>query len=94
MAPRDAYSIPRIDECIDSLGDAQIISTLDASSDYWQITIAPKEMYKTTFATHFGTYAFMRMPLDSRINQQRTKVRSTRYLSRSSDSLLSRTWTA
>ena len=37
MTVRDAYTIPRMDECIDSLEDVKIFSTLDANSGYWQI---------------------------------------------------------
>jgi len=37
MTIRDAYLIPRMGECIDSLGDAVIFSTLDCNSGYWQI---------------------------------------------------------
>ena len=59
---RDSHPILRMDECIDSLGDARIVSTLNANSGYWQIQIEPKDQYKTTFTTHFGTYAFTRMP--------------------------------
>ena len=61
MTVRDAYPIPRIDECIDCLEDARILSTPNANSRYWQIPIAAKDMNKTTFTTHFGTYAFTRM---------------------------------
>ena len=50
-----------MDECIDSLGDARIFSTLDANSGYWRIPIAPKDQDKTSFTMHFGTYAFTRM---------------------------------
>ena len=32
---RDAYQIPRMDEFIDSLGDAKVFSTLDSSFGYW-----------------------------------------------------------
>ena len=31
----DAYPLPRMDDCIDSLGDATIFSTLDCNSGYW-----------------------------------------------------------
>lgn len=31
---RDSYPIPRMDECIDSLGGANIFSTLDCNSYY------------------------------------------------------------
>lgn len=33
---RDRYPIPRMDECVDSLSSAEVFSTLDASSGYWQ----------------------------------------------------------
>ena len=35
MTVRDASSIPRVDESIDSLGDGEIFSTLDTNSGYW-----------------------------------------------------------
>lgn len=35
LAQRDSYNIPRMDECIDSLGKSTAIFTLDASSEYW-----------------------------------------------------------
>ena len=62
VSVRDAYPAPRIDECIDSLGDAQIFSTLDANPGYWQSPSAREGKEKTTFTTHFGTYTFTRMP--------------------------------
>ena len=39
MTKKDAYPLPRIEECIDSLGDAAIFSTLGANSGYWQMKI-------------------------------------------------------
>jgi hypothetical protein len=36
---RDSYPLPRMDECIDSLGDAKIFTTLDCNSGYWQIPV-------------------------------------------------------
>jgi hypothetical protein len=38
---RDSYPLPRMDECIDSLGDAKIFTTLYFSSGYWQIPLNP-----------------------------------------------------
>lgn len=32
---RDSYPIPRMDECIDSVGEAKLFITLDANSGYW-----------------------------------------------------------
>ena len=60
---RDTYPLPRMDECIDSLGDASVFTTLDCNSGYWQIPVAPQDRDKTTFTCHAGTYRYRRMPL-------------------------------
>ena len=63
MYPRkDTYPLPRMDECLDSLGEAKYFTTLDCNSGYWQIPIAKEDRNKTTFTCHDGTYRFLRMP--------------------------------
>ena len=59
---RDTYPLPRIDECIDSLGEANVFTTLDCKSCYWQIPMAAKDQDKTTFTCHKGTYRYKGMP--------------------------------
>ena len=59
---RDSYPLPRMDECIDSLGEATIFSTLDCNSGYWQVKVADQDKDKTTFTCHSGLYRFLRMP--------------------------------
>jgi hypothetical protein len=44
VATRDTYPLPRMDECIDSLGDAHIFTTLDCNSGYWKIPVAPEDV--------------------------------------------------
>jgi len=51
----DTYPLPRMDDCIDSLGDANVFSTLDCNSGYWQIPVAEQDRDKTTFTSHMGT---------------------------------------
>jgi hypothetical protein len=51
-----------MDECIDSLGDATIFSTLDCNGGYWQIPVLPEDRDKTSFTSHEGLYRFTRMP--------------------------------
>ena len=46
MTVKDSYPIPRMDEKIDSLGDAMVFTTLDAYSGYWQITMKPEDRAK------------------------------------------------
>jgi hypothetical protein len=38
---RDSYPLPRMDECIDSLGGASVFSTLDCYSGFWKIPVDP-----------------------------------------------------
>ena len=59
---KDSYPLPRIDECLDTLGHAKVFSTLDANSGYWQIPVAEDDRHKTAFTCHAGTYQFKRMP--------------------------------
>jgi RNase H-like domain found in reverse transcriptase/Reverse transcriptase (RNA-dependent DNA polymerase)/Integrase zinc binding domain/Integrase core domain/Chromo (CHRromatin Organisation MOdifier) domain/Retroviral aspartyl protease len=63
---RDTYPLPRMDECIDSLGEAVVFSTLDCNSGYWQIPLNEVDRDKTTFCSHAGTYRFLRMPFGLR----------------------------
>ena len=57
----DTYPLPRMDDCIDSLGDATIFTTLDANSGYWQLPLDPDDRDKSTFTTFLGTFRFLRM---------------------------------
>ena len=59
---RDSYPIPRMDECIDSLGEATVFTTLDCNSGYWQIPLSEEEKDKTTFTSDMGLYRFLRIP--------------------------------
>ena len=63
---RDSYPISRMDECIDSLGDSQVFSTLDCNVGYWQIEIEEEDKDKTAFVTHHGLFRFKRMPFGLR----------------------------
>ena len=58
----DPYPLPRMDDCIDSLGDAAVFTTLDCNSGYWQILVAPEDRDKTTLTTHMGTFRHLRLP--------------------------------
>ena len=62
LTRRDSYPIPRMDECIDSLGDATVFTTLDCNSGYWQVEVDEPDRDKTTFTSHMGLFRFIRMP--------------------------------
>lgn len=62
----DAYQIPRMDDCIESLGASMIYTALDPSWGYWQLPIVEKYPDKTTFVSHGGTFRCKRMPFGLR----------------------------
>ena len=62
VSEMDAYSMPRVDELIDQLGDAKYISTLDLTRGYWQVPVEKAARHKTAFSTPFGLYQFNVMP--------------------------------
>ena len=59
---RNVYPLPRMDDFIDVLGDAEVFSTLVCNSGYWQIPVADEDRDKTTFACHEGAYRYIRLP--------------------------------
>lgn len=64
MTVRDTYPLPRMDECIDSLGGATIFSTVDCNNGYWQTKIPEADRNTTTFSSHHGLFLFIRMPFE------------------------------
>ena len=59
---RNAYPLPRIQDCLDRLGKAKHCTTLDLTSGYWQVLVAEKDIQKTAFNTRYGKYEFLVMP--------------------------------
>jgi len=66
MTVKDAYPIPRMDECIDSRGDARVFSTLDCNAGYWQIPVAEEDKHLTAFTCHSGAWQCVRLPFGLR----------------------------
>lgn len=59
---KDSYPLPRMDDCLDSLGNALFFSTLDCNAGYWQIPIREEDRCLTAFTCHCGTYQCTRLP--------------------------------
>ena len=62
ITKKDVYPLPRIDDILDTLGQAHYFSTLDLASGYWQIEMDPATKDKSAFTTHAGLFEFERMP--------------------------------
>ena len=62
MTIKDAYPIPRMDECIVSLGVVRVFSTLDCNAGYWQKPVAEEDKQLTAFTCHSGAWQCVRLP--------------------------------
>ena len=40
---KDAYNLPRVDECLDSLAGGKWFSCLDLCSGFWQVRLHPQD---------------------------------------------------
>ena len=58
----DAFPLPRTDDLIEALGSAQIFSSMDLGSAFWQVGLPEEKKHTTAFATPEGLYEFNRMP--------------------------------
>ena len=54
--------MPRIEDMIDDIGNAQFITAFDLMKGYWQVPVAKESRNKTAFITLWGKYEFLTMP--------------------------------
>lgn len=59
---KDAYPLPRVEESLDALGNAQLFSTLDLTAGYFQVAVNERDREKTAVTTPFGLFEWTRMP--------------------------------
>lgn len=59
---RYSYHIPQINERIDRLGTANVFSTFDANSGYWQITLDENNIDKKAYFEQNGLDRYTRKP--------------------------------
>ena len=60
---KDAYSLPRIEDALDSLNGACIFTSLDLKSGYWQVELDEESIPLTAFTVGLlGFYECVRMP--------------------------------
>ena len=62
VTQKDSYPLPRIQDCLDSLGGSKYFSSMDLASGYWQIPVREEDKPKTAFVSKSGLYEFQFMP--------------------------------
>lgn len=62
VTKQNEFPIPRIDDLLDQLDQAQFFTTLDLAAVYWQIKVDDASREKTAFNTHRGLFEFQVMP--------------------------------
>ena len=62
LCKRDAFPLPNIGQCLDSLGGNSWFSTMDLAMGYHQMSIAKADRDKTAFSTSLGLFQFCRLP--------------------------------
>lgn len=59
---KNAYPLPKIEECLDTLSGSKLFSTLDPLSGYHQFEVNEKDRPRTAFITKYGLFEYTRMP--------------------------------
>ncbi|XP_068221744.1 uncharacterized protein [Palaemon carinicauda] len=50
------FPLPRIEDCLDKIGNAKFISKLDLAKGYWQVPLSSRAQKISAFITPFGSY--------------------------------------
>ena len=58
---KDAFPLPRTEDCLDAVAGASIFSTLDITSAYNQIPVREEDIPKTAFVTRHGLFEYRTM---------------------------------
>ena len=58
----DSYPIPRIDDCIDKVGSAKVVSKFDLLKGFWQVPLTERAKEISAFVTPDGLFQYKVMP--------------------------------
>lgn len=60
---RSHFPLPTIDDILPELSKAKIFTVCDVKHGFWHVKLDEESSYLTTFATPFGRYRWLRMPM-------------------------------
>src|SRR5688572_17789224 len=64
MTKIDAYPLPRMDDLLEKFRIARYLTTVDLTSDYWQVEMEEEAKELTAFICSQGLYEFNKMPFE------------------------------
>lgn len=62
VTTKDAFPLPNMNDCLESLKGSYFLSTLDMQAAYWNITVHRDDKHKTAFITKYGLFEHNRLP--------------------------------
>ena len=60
---KDAFPLPRTQDCLDAVAGANYFSTVDMTSGYYQVPVHKDDIPKTAFTTKYGLFELKTMPM-------------------------------
>lgn len=60
---RSHFPLPTIDDILPELSNAKVFTVCDVKHGFWHVRLDEESSYLTTFATPFGRYRWLRMPM-------------------------------
>lgn len=62
----DSFPLPRMEDCVDSVGAAKFVSKFDLLKGYWQVPLSKRAQEISAFITPTGLYSYTVMPFGLR----------------------------
>ncbi|XP_038138952.1 uncharacterized protein K02A2.6-like [Cyprinodon tularosa] len=60
---RSHYPLPTIDDILPEMSKAKVFTVCDVKQGFWHVKLEEQSSYLTTFATPFGRFRWLRMPM-------------------------------